>query len=135
VIRREDWWERLDACVCGFRTTPFAWGEADCVLFAAACVEAMTGVDLAADVRGTYDDALGAARALKALNVEDVRGLLALHFTEVPASMAQRGDLAIVGMDGQMAAAVVTGPEVIGLGLTGLVVRPLTSASTAFRVP
>src|SRR5579864_5172264 len=33
---------------------PFAWGKNDCALFVADAVEAMTGVDIAAEFRGLY---------------------------------------------------------------------------------
>ena len=35
-------------------TAPFAWGQNDCALWCASAVHHMTGIDPAADLRGTY---------------------------------------------------------------------------------
>jgi len=63
VSRLPDWRERLAAFVAARRETPFAWGAADCCLTSADAVCAMTGVDLAAPLRG-YRSQFGACRAL-----------------------------------------------------------------------
>lgn len=60
-----DWHHRLDTVVRDRLTKPFKWGEQDCALFAADCVQAVTGDDLAATLRGTYSTALAAARILE----------------------------------------------------------------------
>ncbi|MEC9434501.1 MAG: hypothetical protein VYD87_16475 [Pseudomonadota bacterium] len=43
--------------------TPFAWGEADCILVVADWIARVHGIDLAADLRGSYDDAASCQRA------------------------------------------------------------------------
>lgn len=47
--------------------TPFAWGQHDCALFAADGIQAITGVDIAADFRGKYSDEVGAMATIKAV--------------------------------------------------------------------
>lgn len=44
---------------------PFKWGANDCALFAADGVLAITGVDIAAEFRGKYEDEAGAFEAIK----------------------------------------------------------------------
>lgn len=46
------------------RSTPFAWGSNDCVMFAADAVKLMTDVDPASASRGKYKTETGAKRHL-----------------------------------------------------------------------
>src|SRR5258708_4686376 len=55
--RLEDWVVRLEAFIKERTAQPFKWGSQDCCLFAADAIEAITGVDLAADFRGKYSGA------------------------------------------------------------------------------
>ena len=48
----------------------FAWGECDCLLWAAEWVALCRGVDVAAELRGTYSEALGARRLVEAYGGE-----------------------------------------------------------------
>lgn len=52
--RFADWPQRLAQFFLERRAQPFRWGKNDCGLFAADAVLAITGVDLAADLRQTY---------------------------------------------------------------------------------
>lgn len=63
--RFQDWEDRLRTYLDRVEWEPFAWGSHDCALFAADCVRVQTGIDPAADFRGRYDDARGAALALR----------------------------------------------------------------------
>jgi len=65
--RVRDWQSRLQACRAERCERPFAWGALDCALWGADCVHAVTGTDPAADLRGTYSDAAGAARVVARL--------------------------------------------------------------------
>lgn len=56
----------LDAYLARHRATPFAWGQHDCCTFAAGWVQARTGLDPMAGLRG-YSSRLGAARAVRAV--------------------------------------------------------------------
>jgi hypothetical protein len=62
--RAPDWRARLADLVTARRHDPFAWGSRDCCLWAADAVEAMTGDDFAAPLRG-YSTRFGALRKLK----------------------------------------------------------------------
>lgn len=63
-MRRADWQSRMAEVMREARSRPFAWGEHDCVTFAAACVKAVTGVDRIADVRTAWADERQAIRLL-----------------------------------------------------------------------
>lgn len=65
LIRRSDWRERLAAWVCANRATPFAWASANCGLRACDAIQAMTGADLAASMRGGYSTSFGLLRQLR----------------------------------------------------------------------
>jgi hypothetical protein len=92
--RREDWPERLLQAVEARREKPFAWGENDCALFAADCVLAMTGEDLARAFRGRYDSARGALRVLRGLGARDLAQAVMGSLGEpIAPALARRGDV------------------------------------------
>lgn len=101
LVRREDWPQRLGKLIHERASEPFEWGRQDCCLFAADCVEAMTGVDLAGPLRG-YSTALGAAsRARLAGAASD--DLFGVHLWAARAGLrelrplqAQRGDVVLI---------------------------------------
>jgi hypothetical protein len=55
-------WERLLAAEFAEASAHFEWGKFDCAMFAANCVRAITGRDLAAEFRGTYSSEAAAAQ-------------------------------------------------------------------------
>lgn len=57
--------DRLAAFLERRTATPWAWGRADCALFAADWILEARGFDPAADWRGRYATALGCRRLLK----------------------------------------------------------------------
>jgi len=65
-VRKETWPTDLADFIESRKDTPFQWGIHDCTLFAADAALAMTGTDLAASYRGTYDSEIGAARIIVA---------------------------------------------------------------------
>jgi len=138
VTRVVGWEGRLCAAVETFRARPFAWGEADCLLFVSSCIEAVTGADPAAQERGTYSDALGAVRVLHGLGFSDAINAVSAHFAEISKAQAGRGDLAVITApsedDPMGAIGVVLGPIVAGYGATGLHFVSLADILRAFRV-
>lgn len=102
---------------------PLAWGRGanDCVSFAAAAVQAQTGVDPLAQVPN-WRSARGAARVLR-----DLGGLAAAVdgvLTPVGTGRAARGDIALVEAPTGPALMVVEGETLIGPGPSGLVRLP-----------
>ncbi len=99
LCRMPGWVIRLNALLDRAAKEPFRWGVFDCCLLAADSVEALTGFDPAAGLRGTYSDEEGARKILAREG-----GLAALvgricrerGFREIPPLYAQRGDVAVV---------------------------------------
>lgn len=73
---------------------PFAWGVSDCTMFADV-VLAMTGFDPIAEYR-SYTTEIGALRMLRKAGVSSMVEHIERMFTEIPPSLAGRGDLAFV---------------------------------------
>lgn len=133
--RRPDWHARLTGFLLDCAGRPYRPGRFDCAIFAAGAIEAMTGVDLAADWRGRYRTLRGGLRVLRAEGYHDHLALAAAHFPAIPIALAQSGDLAVVdGPDGP-ALGVVMGPQIHALHPeAGLVALPLLQAQGGFRI-
>ncbi len=133
VTRREDWPEQLAATIAAARHRPFEWGTHDCVLFAADGVQAMTGVEHADGVRGTYADALGAMRVLKSLGGPAVLVTTKLGYP-IPVGLAQRGDVLLAVVEDRESLGLCEGAIGWFAGLDGLVPFPTLQCKTAWRV-
>lgn len=97
LVRHEHWPSLLAAYLADDR--PFAWGGRDCCTFAAGAVEAMTGADPAAALRGRYRTEQGAARLLKRHGgLEALAARLAREhgLRDVPHAFAGRGDVVLI---------------------------------------
>jgi hypothetical protein len=145
VTGRLDGWEtRLIDLIAARRTTPFAYGAQDCALWPADAVLALTGRDMAAPYRGTYDDARGALRlivehgGLAALceAMLDRAGILWQRLDNI--RFAQRGDIVILAVagdeTGRDAGGVVWLHHVYTPGPRGLDRFPLVSALRGWRI-
>ena len=136
LLRRVDWPERLAAAVAEARDRPFVWGRHDCVLFAADCVAAMTGVDLAAGVRGRYRTPGGAARHLaRDWRVGSAEGLATrLLGPAGPARHARRGDVVAVPTKLGPALGVCLGARAAFVSREGLAFVPLAAATASWSI-
>lgn len=117
VPRLPNWETRLHDFMAAGRDREFAWGEWDCILFATAAAEAITGVDKAASFRGQYSDELGAREILRTLGKGTLLATVNHHFEAKPPAYAVRGDLiwhaGCVGVCMGGDAAFVTDPEIM----------------------
>lgn len=131
--RCRDWELRLATLVSQRLCAPFAWGTNDCVLFAADCIHAMTGVDPVAEHRGQWHDQSSAVRAIVRMG-----GLEAASETmgwqSVPPLFAQRGDLVLHRRDGTDALAICLGEHLAGPSESGLLFFGLENGVKAWRV-
>jgi hypothetical protein len=95
MTRQHDWMLRLERLMSERRAMPFAWGSNDCCMWAADAVQAVTGRDPAADLRGTYTTQEAALEV-----IEQAGGLRALAAArlglEVPVVAAQTGDVGLL---------------------------------------
>lgn len=141
TARRQDGWEKaFNAEVEAALTRPFAWGHFDCCLFAADCVRAITGTDIAAGYRSTYESRMGALEL-----VEREGGLEAMidracseHGLEPRRpEEAQRGDVVILnGVDGfTVTAGICVGTRAaVPAPERGLSFVPMVSATRVWHV-
>ncbi|WP_407673237.1 DUF6950 family protein [Ochrobactrum chromiisoli] len=124
------WEKRLVAVTEAHLVTPLVWGKSDCLLTTCDAIEAMTGGDPAADIRGKYKSKTGAYRLIKQRGYDSLGAVLTDRFTEIPVAMAGRGDVGIyqntVGYFCEYGFAVK--------GEDGLRFLPRTMAERAFKV-
>lgn len=135
LTRLSDWQTRLHRYLCSTRGRAMQPGQHDCCLFGAGAIEAVTGVDLAADWRGRYTTLAGGQRALKKAGYADHIALIAAHLPEAHPSEALAGDIAIVSTEAGPAVGVVQGAVVYVLhaaGGIGLV--PMSIVQHLFKV-
>lgn len=96
-------------------TRVFAWGSMDCVLFALGAVEAQGG---SVALPCSWTTERGAKRCLARMGGLEAAADSVL--TEVPTSLARRGDIALVrAPDGTDLLMVVEGETLVGLDETG----------------
>lgn len=119
-MKHPDWQKRLVTVIKAAEKRPFSWGQHDCCLFAADCVEAMCGEDFAAEFRGNYNSETGAKKALLR-GGGSLERVLARFLDEVNPSLIQRGDVAVVENAGRRCAGVFYGGSVWVPGDNGLV--------------
>ena len=132
-MRLPDWQLRL-ATLCKERSSaPFKWGAHDCCLWAADCVVAVTGIDPAAKLRGTYSGAISAAHVLEEHGGVEAIATAALG-EPVPVGFAAIGDIVCIEVDGRKSLALCNGMAVLATGLDRLECLSLDCAVCAWKV-
>jgi len=109
MIRLPDWRGRLAAYLAAEAQLPFEYGASDCALFAAGAVEAMTGIDQAAQYRRRYTTLRGGLRVLHAAGFIDHIAMTASLLPDVPPGRAQVGDIAVVQGDDGLSLGIING--------------------------
>ena len=143
--RYENWQQCLNKSVEAARERPFSWGEHDCCCFAATVVEAMTGEDPMADLRGTYADEQGAKLALKERANGTLYRTLQKRFGQpITPAWARRGDLVYANGAQGPSVGVCLGEQSAFVGIhqtqdgdvvgEGIVLTPTLQCLKAFRV-
>ena len=123
-----DWPSQLAQFLTEREGMPFAWGTNDCVTFAADWVRLATGRDV---FTAEHDSALSAAREI------EKRGGLLKAVTAVlgePTEGAQRGDVALIDMEGRDALGVGQGIYVAGPGEHGLMLVDRDQIKASWRL-
>lgn len=117
MTRYPDWERRLSEFLQTNSERPFVWGQWDCILMAASCVNAMTGVDVAARYRGQYSNQTGAREMLRELGEGTLLRTVNAVFQPKKVSRVQRGDLVwrdgAVGVSLGADAAFLTDPDLL----------------------
>ena len=127
----------LDRYLRFWRHRPFAWGEADCVRFAAGWVALVTGHDPVAATVGHYAGCREALRLMVTTtgtaDLVAATGIILGPPLDVPL-MARSGDVVAISTPAGPALGLCAGAEIAALGPTGLVSRPLTDIIAAWRI-
>ena len=145
IKRKENWQECLNKTVEAARVRSFSWGEHDCCVFSASCVEAITGIDHMASFHGAYNDEESAKNTLKTKGAKTLFRTLQKFFgASVHPAFAQRGDLVYRREGGIPAVGVCLGEFSAFVGVNeatdgtieadGLVMVKTVSCIKAFRV-
>lgn len=114
-------------------TRPFDWGHDrhDCVSFAAACVEALTGDNPIRRAGMTWTTERGALRVIARMG-----GLAACVDSVLPrlpaTAFAHRGDVGLVEFEGRESLVVFEGHLLVGAGVEGLLRLPRELAKIAW---
>ena len=126
--RVENWPKLLAAFIDERREVPFAWGKADCCLFAADWVLVSTGRDIAQEWRGKYATAYAAQRFLKAGG--GIENLVERAGGErVATGLAQRGDLVAQDCGDGVALGVCIGSAAAFVTAEGIGFLPISLGS------
>jgi hypothetical protein len=139
-MRLPDWQTRFSAFGIERESLPFRWGSNDCCLFAAASVEAITGVNPMASFEryGTLPGPRRAAlrRVLRRLDKAGGLKALATHFLGAPVSplLAAVGDVVVVMNEGQEMLGVCNGVNVLAPGKLGMAVLGMDAALAAWKI-
>jgi hypothetical protein len=120
VTRLHDWEARLQHLLATHARRAFAWGVHDCLLWAAAAVDAVTGVDHAARFRGRYTDAATAAAVLRDVGRGTLTRTLDHELRRSIPAMLGRGDIAMIGSGRTASLGVVIGADAMFVGDAGL---------------
>lgn len=133
MTRKHDWQLCLEAFVHERKSMPFAWGTNDCTIFAADCVQALTGVDVVpAEARG-YTTERQAARILK-----ERGGLIGIATAAMgeplPPLLAGIGDVVLSKAGAHDMLAICNGGTCIAPGPDGLVHLGMATATMCWRV-
>lgn len=131
-MRLDNWPTLLAKEIEAARVRPFSFGEADCALWAADVVLAITGSDPAARWRGAYDSEFGALRLIAQHGGLRQMATEALGEPINPA-FAQRGDMVLIADGGGYSLGICVGAQLAGMGERGLVFRPMSEAVCAWR--
>jgi hypothetical protein len=144
ITRTHTWEADLHQYLAGQLDQQFQFSVRDCCLFVCDAIQAMTGTDVAADFRGRYSTAIGAARTIKRVTgtgptVEDA----AVYVTEkfgMPkldaVLLAQRGDVVLYDSDAGTILGLVAlnGRDALFVTETAMHRIPLSECRSAWRV-
>lgn len=129
----QDWQVRFEAFIAQRNAAPFAWGKNDCAIFAADCVHAITGRDVALPALRKHKTELQAARLLRRHG--GVLGIATAALGQpAPANTAAVGDVVLAKVGGRDMLAICNGDTFIAPGPHGLGVLPMSDATLCWRV-
>jgi len=133
VNRFTDWEVRLSNLFVERISSPFKWAGNDCCLFAADGLFVTTGRDPAAGIRGTYSDALSAARTVERLG--GMNKIASDSFgNEISPLLVKFGDIGLIENSGRPCLAIFGGEFFHAPGEDGLTIFPVDTCIRAWRL-
>ena len=103
----------------------FAYGSADCCVFVAHVLRAITGIDYLSRFPA-YDSKLGAARIFARYG--GYAGIMDSALKRIPVAQASRGDVVLVGEE----VGICVGTAVACMTQSGIHYRPMEGATAAW---
>ncbi|WPJ68021.1 hypothetical protein STOPSMEL_45 [Sinorhizobium phage StopSmel] len=137
LSRLPDWRRRFEDAIDEIKARPFDWSLHECGTgLAGHLVLALTGVDCAAQYRGTFDSPAGAVRVMRDAGFDNLGDMVADLLPEVHVSEASVGDIAAIPDDTPFgyALGVVNGERIFVLMDNGIGTVDLLDATRAFKV-
>lgn len=133
MIKLHDWQVRFEAFIAARASRPFVWGTNDCAIFAADCVQAITGRDVAQPALRRHKTELQAARLLKRHG--GVVGIATAALGQpAPASSAGVGDVVLAKWGGRDMLTICNGDTCIAPSPNGLAFMPMPIDSVCWRL-
>lgn len=132
--RLPDWPTRMEAFMAQRHSAPFAWGSNDCAIFAADCVQAITGQDPAPAGLRKHRTAKQAYRAIARYGGMQTIASAALG-PHIAPLLAGVGDVVLVPVGKRTAFGICNGATALVPSAGGLVALPMDTARIAWRVP
>lgn len=132
MVRRYDWASRMFDVVTAHQDRAFEWGSADCCLFVARVIDAMTDSDLEAQISARYSDEASALRFIAEHgSLEDA---VSFYLGDLQAVSPQRGDAVLIHGGEDFAVGVCLGGSVAGMGPRGLHLLPVSEVIGVWKV-
>lgn len=134
-MRREDWSEKLAEQIKNIRGKNFEYGEHDCCLFVARCVDAMCDTDFEKRVKDKY-----AYQSEQEANqhIANDGGLIEMvnEFLgdPVPRAFAMPGDVVLLRDNGDAVLGIVEAHNAVAASKGGFISVPLKYAVVAWRI-
>lgn len=134
-MRRPDWKARLDDAISTASHLNFHYGQHDCVLFVAYCVDRMCDTDYVQRIKSTfsYTDELAAINIIQGYGgfkamVNDWLG----H--SVPALQAKPGDVVLLINERRFVLGIMEGAVAVAPTEHGVIGLPMSQAACAWRI-
>lgn len=135
--RHEDWAKRLDHFMDAAQRRAFVWGEWDCCLMAANCIQELTGTDPVTQYRGAYTSKRGALKLILTHGgFEAFMNEIAADNAcpKVPALSAQRGDAVLLPLPDMPALGICIGRHAAYAAPFGLTFVQIDTSMLCWRI-
>ncbi len=131
-MRRHDWASRLHAVVEAHYRLPFEWGKADCCLFAARCVDAMTDREVESQILDYYTDEASAHQFIASFG--DLQTTVSQVVGPVSSGRATRGDVVLVDGGQGDALGICMGGVVLVMTSAGIGEMPRSAVKAVWKI-